>query len=133
MNLLDIEILGMHVFDFFPVLVFIISFFGVIISDHVVKSIVLITLMQTSVIMLWLGIGARYGATPPIFYYAEYGMDPAGIADPLPQALMLTAIIIGIAVTAINITILNGIFRRYKTLDWDVMQQAATDDLPEDI
>jgi multicomponent Na+:H+ antiporter subunit C len=121
------EILGFHIFDLFPVLVFFISFFGLLISDHVVKSIVLVTLMQTSVILLWLGIGARLGSAPPLFpgteYIDTYAME--GVADPLPQALMLTAIIIGIAVTAVNITLLNGLFRKYKVLDWVTMQHKA--------
>ena len=34
---------------------------------------------------------------------------------------MLTAIIIGISVIAINITMLNALFRKYKTADWKVI------------
>jgi multicomponent Na+:H+ antiporter subunit C len=127
------ELFGFHIYDLFPVLVFFISFFGILISDHVVKSIVLVTLMQTSVILLWLGIGARLGAAPPLFPGVEY-IDPyimEGVADPLPQALMLTAIIIGIAVTAVNITVLNALFRRYKVLDWATMQQKAEESMEE--
>jgi multicomponent Na+:H+ antiporter subunit C len=51
--------------------------------------------------------------------------DKTAIADPFPQALMLTAIIIGVSVTAINITMLNTLFRKFKTLDWKTMAEAA--------
>jgi len=119
----------MYVLEIFPIILFFISFLGIITSKNIVKSIILIILMQTAVIMFWLGLGARIGVVPPILdaYYA----DAAGIADPLPQALMLTAIIIGIAVTAINITLLNALFRKYRTVEWDTMKDMVqADDNP---
>lgn len=117
--------MNLHIFDIFPILMFFIGMFGVITSGNIVKSIVLTILMQTAVIMFWLGVGSRFGVVPPIFEYIAYVADPGAIADPLPQALMLTAIIIGIAVTAINITMLNALFRKYKTVQWQDMQDMA--------
>jgi len=117
--------MNLHIFDVFPAVLFFISMFGIITSNNIVKSIVLIILMQTAVIMFWLGVGSRFGVIPPIFEYYAYISDPNAIADPLPQALMLTAIIIGIAVTAINITMLNALFRKYRTVQWQEMQDMA--------
>ncbi|MCL2840027.1 MAG: cation:proton antiporter subunit C [Defluviitaleaceae bacterium] len=123
---------GIHVLEIFPIILFFISFFGIITSRNIVKSIVCIILMQTAVILFWLGLGARISNLPPIFEYGTYIDDPSMIADPLPQALMLTAIIIGVAVTAINITVLNALFRKYKTVEWEPMQaQAFEDEKPE--
>ena len=116
--------MDIHIFDIFPIILFFISFFGLITSQNIVKSIILSVTMQTAVIMFWLGIAARLGTIPPILeYYALYYADE--IADPLPQALMLTAIIIGIAITAINITLLNSLYRKYKTIKWDEMSEVA--------
>ena len=116
--------MNLHIFDAFPIILFFISFFGLITTQNIVKSIILSVLMQTAVIMFWLGIAARLGTVPPIFeYYIIYDLDD--IADPLPQALMLTAIIIGIAITAINITLLNSLYRKYKTIKWDEMSKIA--------
>jgi len=109
--------------DIFPVLLFFISFFGLITTSNIVKSIVFIMIMQTAVIMFWLGVGSRLGVVPPIIGDIAYLENPDAIADPLPQALMLTAIIIGIAVTAINITMLNALFKKHKTLNWQAMQE----------
>lgn len=120
--------MNIHIFDIFPIILFFISFFGIITSNNVVKSIVLIIVMQTAIIMFWLGIGARLGVAPPIIEDIAYVRDFNAIADPLPQALMLTAIIIGIAVTAINITLLNALVRKYKTVEWKVMQDMAFED-----
>ena len=113
----------MHIFDIFPIILFFISFYGLITTSNIIKSIVFVMLMQTSVIMFWLGVGARLGAMPPIVYDVAYLETPEVIADPLPQALMLTAIIIGIAVTSINITMLNALFKKHRTVNWTAMQE----------
>ena len=116
--------MGIHIFDAFPIILFFISFFGLITTQNIVKSIILSVTMQTAVIMFWLGIAARVGRIPPIFEYIAY-YELEEVADPLPQALMLTAIIIGIAITAINITLLNSLYRKYKTIKWDEMTKTA--------
>ena len=116
--------MDIHIFDIFPIILFFLSFFGLITTQNIVKSIILSVTMQTAVIMFWLGIAARVGRIPPIFEYYEL-YDASEIADPLPQALMLTAIIIGIAITAINITLLNSLYRRYNTIKWDEMTKTA--------
>ena len=113
--------MDIHIFDIFPILLFFISFYGLITTSNIIKTIVFIMLMQTAVIMFWLGVGARLGAVPPIIGDIAYLEYTDAIADPLPQALMLTAIIIGIAVTAINITMLNALFKKYKTVNWKAM------------
>ncbi|MCL2378894.1 MAG: cation:proton antiporter subunit C [Defluviitaleaceae bacterium] len=114
--------MGIHLFDIFPIVLFFISFYGLITTSNIIKSIVFIMLMQTSVIMFWLGVGARIGAMPPIIGDIAYLEYADVIADPLPQALMLTAIIIGIAVTAINVTMLNALFKKHKTVNWASMK-----------
>ncbi|MCL2874044.1 MAG: cation:proton antiporter subunit C [Defluviitaleaceae bacterium] len=118
--------------DYFAVIMFFISFFGIITSRNIIKSIIFILLMQTAVIMFWLFLGARYGTAPPIVY--ELGMldDLSAFADPMPQALMLTAIIIGVSVTAINITMLNALFRKYKTADWLIISDIARKEESDD-
>ena len=114
--------MDIHLFDFFPIVLFFISFYGLITTSNIIKCIVFIMLMQTSVIMFWLGVGARLGIVPPIIGDIAYLEYADVIADPLPQALMLTAIIIGIAVTAINITMLNALFKKHKTVNWTAMR-----------
>ncbi|MCL2571252.1 MAG: cation:proton antiporter subunit C [Defluviitaleaceae bacterium] len=124
--------MNLHIFDIFPIILFFISFFGLITTNNTMKSIVFIMLMQTAVIMFWVGVGARFGAQPPIIGDIAYLENPDAIADPLPQALMLTAIIIGIAVTAINITMLNALFRKYKTMNWQALQNLSSTEVEED-
>ena len=101
---------------------FFVSFYGLITSKKAIKSIVFILLLQTSVVMFFLSIGYSDGVLPPMAGSIErYGY----VADPLPQALMLTAIIIGISVAAVNITMLMTLFRKYKTTDWNAIKEKS--------
>ncbi|MBV2235606.1 MAG: Na+/H+ antiporter subunit C [Sterolibacterium sp.] len=64
-----------------------------------------LSLISYAVNLFIFGMGRlRIGATPVID--ATRGTDPALYADPLPQALVLTAIVIGFAVTALFLVVL---------------------------
>ena len=104
------------------IILFFICFYGLITAKRMIKSVVFIVLMQSAVILFFLRLGFRNEITPPIGAYfdqLEY------VADPLPQALMITAIVVGIAVITINITMLISLFREYKTVYWDVVKQRS--------
>ena len=107
-----------------PVILFFASFFGLITGKNIIKSIAFILLMQSAVVMAWLVSGSRFGRVPPIIRDVEY-LDPSAIADPLPQALMITAIIIGVAVVAVNIVMLNSLLRKYGTAEWKDVDKLA--------
>jgi len=100
--------------ELFPVIMFFIGFYGLIISKKIIKSIVFILVMETAVIMFFIITGSRGRFHPPI--EGVYGLE--GAVDPVPQALMITAIIIGLAVTAVNLTMLISLFRECKSTDW---------------
>jgi multicomponent Na+:H+ antiporter subunit C len=110
---------------------FFIALFGLITAKNAIKTIVFTLVMQTAVIMFWLFLSGRTGTIPPIIYDPALLYDMAAIADPTPQALMLTAIIIGISVTAIKITMLNYLFRRYNTADWELMHKLSAQEEAE--
>lgn len=114
---MGLQIMGFHVIEIFPVVMFFISFYGLIISKKIIKSIIFMTLMEMAVIMFFLTLGTRSGHLPPVI-----GQNMAYAVDPLPQALMITAIIIGLAVTAVNLTMLISLCREAHTTDWDVVK-----------
>ena len=119
--------------DIFAAGLFFLGFLGLITSRNIVKSIIFTLVMQTSVIMFWLFLSARTGQVPPIIdaqeiRYMTYLPYIPDMADPLPQALMLTTIIIGICVIAVNIVMLNTLFRKYDTSDWSMMTKRARED-----
>jgi multicomponent Na+:H+ antiporter subunit C len=106
--------------EIFPVIMFFIGFYGLIISKKIIKSIIFILVMEVAVVMFFLTLGARSGFLPPIGQYGRQYLEYA--VDPLPQALMITAIIIGLAVTAVNLTMLISLYRESRTTDWDTVR-----------
>ena len=95
--------------------IFFISFYGLITSRNIIKAIVFTVMKETSIIMFFLGIGYRVYALPPI----GANLPSYMVADPLPQALMITAVVVGVCSTAINIVIFISLFRQYGTASWD--------------
>ena len=118
MNLSPIEI--------FALIMFFIGFYGLITSNNVIKSIVFVSILEMAVIIFWVSLGFRVGIVPPVGDFLLTTPDIAYIADPLPQALMITAIIIGMSVTAANIVMLITLVRKVKSTDWDVLKSKST-------
>ena len=116
--------MNFNIVEISAVAVFFIGFCGLIVSRNIIKSIIYVVLVEAAVIMFWLGIGYRSGLipSPPIGVELE-GL--AYVADPLPQALTLTAIIIGLSLTAVNITIGISLFRKHRSADWDIVKMKS--------
>ena len=107
------------------IIMFFIGFYGLLTGKNVIKSIVSICVMEMAIIIFWIGIGYRAGMVPPIGKFLSE--DITYIADPLPQALMLTAIIIGMSVTAANIVMLITLVRKVKSTDWDALKASSVE------
>ncbi|MCL2588129.1 MAG: cation:proton antiporter subunit C [Oscillospiraceae bacterium] len=112
----------MNFIELAALVLFFICFYGLITSRKMIKTIVFMVMMQSAVIMFFLSFGFHPNNVPPMGAYFE---DLSYVADPLTQALMITAIIIGVAVTTIAITMLMSLFRTYQTTDWDEVKECS--------
>lgn len=106
------------------IVMFFVSFFGLTTTRNIIKSIVFIVMMEAATVMFWLSFGFRQGIVPPI-QASMYGFEMEYIADPLPQALMITAIVMGLSVTAINTVMFITLYRKYRTTDWDIAKKRS--------
>jgi len=120
------NILGLPPIEIGALVMFFIGFYGLITGNNVIKSIVFISILEMSVIIFWVSLGFRSGMVPPVRHFLEY--DLAYIADPLPQALMITAIIIGMSVTAANIVMLITLVRKVKSTNWADLKEKSTEE-----
>ena len=110
--------------EIMSILMFFISYYGLITNRNMIKSIIFMAMMEVSVVMFWLSFGFRENIVPPILAsMEEYPMEY--IADPLTQGLMITAIVIGLSVTAVNAIMFITLYRKYKTTDWDIAKKRA--------
>lgn len=96
------------------VLLFLIGLYGVLTKRNLIKIIIGLALMEYSINLFLVLIGYVRGGTVPIIS-ADMGDRP--LVDPLPQALVLTAIVIGLATTALLLAIAIRIYKKYGTFD----------------
>jgi len=95
-------------------ILFIIGLYGVVTKRNLIKIILGIAIMEYSVNLFFILIGYVKGATAPILGKAF----PKGpFVDPLPQAMILTAIVIGLATTALLLAVAIRLYRKYGTFD----------------
>jgi len=98
-------------------LVFMIGLYGVASKNNLIKKIMGLTIMNGSIVLFFISIGYREAGLAPILEKGTIGGTITTVVDPLPQALMLTAIVIGISITALALALIVKIYSKYKTLD----------------
>ncbi|PKQ08469.1 MAG: Na+/H+ antiporter subunit C [Alphaproteobacteria bacterium HGW-Alphaproteobacteria-12] len=82
---------------------------------NLIKKIVGLNLFQTSVFLLYISMGKIIGGTAPILVD-----DPETVySNPLPHVLILTAIVVGIATTALALALVIRIRETYGTVEED--------------
>ena len=88
------ELLGLYHYWVFAILLMI-GFYAVIAKRNLIKKLIGLSLFQAAVFLLYITMGKVDGGTAPIF--SETGN--AVFSNPLPQVLILTAIVVGISTT----------------------------------
>ncbi|MCD6117210.1 NADH-quinone oxidoreductase subunit K [bacterium] len=96
------------------VVLFAIGLYGVIVKRNLIKIIISLMIMEYAINLFLALIGYRTGGVPPI---VDIGNQHALYVDPLPQALVLTAIVIGLGTTALLVSFAVRIFEKYDTFD----------------
>lgn len=111
------------------VVLMMIGFYAMTGKANLIKKLVGMNIFQWSIILFFVSLGAKRGATIPIVLQDSQTLDhatepviaAAQYANPLPHVLMLTAIVVGVATTGVALTLLLRIFKRYGTLEEDVL------------
>ena len=84
-------------------------------KHNLIKMIIGLSIMDTGVNLLLICFGYKSEGTAPIF--SKPGLNPETMVDPVPQALVLTAIVIGVAVLAMALSLAIRLYQHYGTLD----------------
>jgi multicomponent Na+:H+ antiporter subunit C len=110
------DILPGHYPLLFCILLIIIGLYGLMFKRNLVKMLIGLNILQSAIILFFIIYAHKWGATVPI-------LDPLRVpssvnyVNPLPHALMLTAIVVSVAVTGVALVLLRRIYARYRTLD----------------
>ncbi|OPL07846.1 MAG: sodium:proton antiporter [delta proteobacterium ML8_F1] len=94
------------------------AFLGLGTSKNLIKSIMFLNLLQANIILLFISFSYKADTVPPIMPGTLEKMS-----DPMPQALMITAIVIGASVTSLALMFSIKIFHHFGTLDWDLIKK----------
>lgn len=87
---------------------------AVVAMRHLVRIVLGLTLLEAGVNLFLVATGYRPDAAAPILVG---GTPPGPMVDPVPQALILTAIVIGVGVLAVALALVIQVHRAYGTLD----------------
>lgn len=93
-----------------------IGLYGMLAKADLVKKIIGLTIFQTAIYIFFIQGSLQEGGTVPILDEA-YGTQAAGYSDPLPHLLILTAIVVGVGVLGVALSLLVRIHRVHDTFD----------------
>jgi multicomponent Na+:H+ antiporter subunit C len=103
---------------------FCLGVFTILTRRNLIKIVMGLSLIESSTYLLLLSMAYRRGSTAPVLLsppagQTEQQLAKGNIADPVLQNFCLTAIVIGVAVTAVLLATVVRIAQHYRTLDAD--------------
>ena len=90
------------------------GFYVVIAQGNLIKKVVGLNIFQTSVFILYISMGKVRDGAPPIL---TEGIET--YSNPLPHVLILTAIVVGVATTALALSLIVRINEAYGSIEED--------------
>ena len=99
-----------------------VGFYTLIVRGNLVKKIIGLNIFQTSVFILYITMGKITGGTAPIF--VEGGEDVI-YSNPIPHVLILTAIVVGVATSAVGLSLVIRIKEAFGTIEEDEIQDES--------
>ncbi len=98
------------------ILLILTGLYGVLAKRNLIKIVIGLSLMDTGVNLLLVSLGYVNNGKAPVLT-SLLKSNTESFVDPIPQALVLTAIVIGVAVLALALSIVIKIYQKYHTLD----------------
>lgn len=94
------------------------GFFIIIAHGNLIKKIVGLSIFQTSVFIFYISVAKVEGGSAPIL-----SADTSVYSNPLPHVLILTAIVVGIATTALGLALTMRINEAYGSIEEEIIQK----------
>lgn len=93
-----------------------VGFYGVIARGNIIKTLMGLTIFQTSVFILFISMGKVAGGATPII---RKGVEGVVYSNPLPHVLILTAIVVGVATMAVGLALTVRIQEAFGSIEED--------------
>lgn len=110
-----------------------VGLYAMLAKNNLIKKIIGMGIFQTGIIVFYVSIGAKRGATIPIIEHGHGSEvnDVINVLDyvnPLPHVLMLTAIVVSVGTLGVALAIALRIFTEYNTLQEDEILEQINND-----
>ena len=117
------------------VILMMIGLYAMIAKNNLIKKLVGMNIFQTAIILFYVSIGYKKGATIPIIESAHGGhgshhaaIHAADYINPLPHVLMLTAIVVSVATFGVAMALAVRVYQRYQTLEEDELRMRLSEE-----
>lgn len=107
------ELLGYYNYWVFAI-VLMIGFYAVIVCNNLIKKLLGLAIFQSAVFLMYITMDKVEGGTAPII---QKGVADQIYSNPLPQVLILTAIVVGVSTTALGLAIVVRIKEAYNSIE----------------
>jgi len=95
------------------VVLMLLGLYAVLVKKNLIKIVIGLSIVDSGLHLLFVAVGYLHNGTAPIF---SPDFDKANqMVDPVPQALVLTAIVIGFATTAVALSLVIRLYKHHKT------------------
>ena len=102
---------------------FMVGTYAMLAHRNLFKKVIGLSLLNSAVVLLFILEGNRIGSQAPII-----GEGVTDIVDPIPQALMLTAIVIGVCTTALSLALTVKLYKATNSLDIETIKESIADE-----
>ena len=99
------------------ILITLIGLSGIVFNKNIIMKIVSLDVMNLGVVMLFVSLGYERGRIPPII------LGDFEYADPIPQAVIITAIVIGFSILTLSVALASMIVERTKRIGSDDLEK----------
>lgn len=103
-----------------------IGLYMVVANENLVKKVIGLNLFQTAIFLFFVSSAYVAGGRAPSI--PSYAAETERFVSPLPQVIVLTAIVVGVSLTAVALALIVRIYDEYGTLHEDVIREVRTDD-----
>lgn len=101
------------------IILFLLGVYIMVVNLNLVKKLIGMYLMQTSIILFFITLAVKKDSTIPILLSSATALPPEAYANPLPHVLMLTAIVVGVSTLGVSLAMVIALYRQYNTLEED--------------
>jgi multicomponent Na+:H+ antiporter subunit C len=97
-------------------------------TKNIIKKLLMLGVMNVATIGIFLYIGSTNSTVPPILQSVHSVITQQSFSDPLPQALVLTAVVIGFATQSLSLVFAMYLSKSYDTVEEDKIEKLVEEE-----